>query len=37
MRLKSGKKLGDWLPAMQLKSVRRRVDPATDVEGYVEE
>ena len=36
-RLKSGKKLGDWLPAMQLKSAPHKVDLKDDVEGYVEE
>ena len=36
-RLKSGKKLGDWLPAVQRRSVSRNVDLDSDVEGYVEE
>lgn len=36
-RLKSGKKLGDWLPAMQLRSNARKVDLDADVEGYREE
>lgn len=36
-RLKSGKKLGDWLPAMQLRSPRGKVDLNADVEGYTEE
>lgn len=36
-RLKAGKKLGDWLPAMQRQSVPRKVDLDADVEGYIEE
>lgn len=36
-RRKSGKKLGDWLPALQLREVRRKVDLDADVEGYTEE
>lgn len=36
-RLKSGKRLGDWLPAMQRQSKPRQVDLDADVEGYVEE
>jgi AbrB family looped-hinge helix DNA binding protein len=36
-RLKSGKKLGDWLPAMQRRPVAPKVDLDADVEGYVEE
>jgi AbrB family looped-hinge helix DNA binding protein len=36
-RLKSGRKLGDWLPAMQLHSTPRKVDLDADVEGYSEE
>lgn len=36
-RLKSGKKLCDWLPAMQVRSTARKVDLDADVEGYSEE
>lgn len=36
-RLKSGKKLGDWLPAMQVRPTARKVDLDADVEGYSEE
>ncbi len=36
-RLKSGRKLGDWLPAMQRRSPPGKVDLDADVEGYTEE
>ncbi len=36
-RLKSGKKLGDWLAGMQLHTTSRKVDLDADVEGYTEE
>jgi len=35
-RLKPGRKLGEWLPAMQVRSTSREVDLAADVEGYGE-
>ena len=31
---KPGRKLGDWLPAMQVRSTPQHVDVAADVEGY---
>jgi AbrB family looped-hinge helix DNA binding protein len=36
-RLKTGKKLGDWLPGMQRRSTTRKVDLDADVDGYTEE
>ena len=31
---KPGRKLGDWLPAIQVRSMPQHVDVAADVEGY---
>jgi AbrB family looped-hinge helix DNA binding protein len=36
-RLKSGQKLGDWLPGMQVSPAPAKVDLNADVEGYIEE
>ena len=33
-RSKPSRKLGDWLPAMQVQSTTQHVDVAADVEGY---
>lgn len=33
-REKSGRKLGDWLSALQVRSTSRDVDLTADVEGY---
>jgi len=36
-RRKSGKKLGDWLPTMQVVKAPRQADLNADVEGYTDE
>lgn len=35
-RRKSGKKLDEWLPALQIRHPRHKVDLNADVEGYSE-